>query len=786
MRAETTPTIKRRYESALRQTGPKTAARTLSTTIDGYWLDDERLFFISEQIEDGSGHIVAVPSIANGATGKIDDIIQPTSLAALLSAHIGTPVNASSIALLQYDMPDKDTLAFSFEKHDYCFDISSQAISLSTKTWDIPASYSPDGRFACFVKGSNLWVRDRVTGNERCLTMDGAEHHAYGQSSETFLSALSYRDQPIPVGIWSADSRWFFTHRIDERELPELALVQNAPPDKTRPALHRYKYPLPGDALPVAVYLAIDVERGNVVTFDDVPTEITAFSSALRGRLAGFAGPDCVWFVRFDRYFKSAELIDCNLASGNTRLVIRETVEDGYIDLAVQASTPNVRYLYASKEVIWFSERDGWGHLYLYDSVSGQLKHQITRGTWVVRAIVHVDEQKRRLFFSASGVVDGVDPARRVLCSIGLNGEGFEIVLSHDGDISVTSDGQAAFERNRPHRLPSACLGVSPNGDFVVARYTSVVTGNSARIVDLSTGSCCTLVEASPEEGDPTARQFTALAADGNTLLYGTMFLPSSFSEARSYPLIDFVYPGPQVAMQPQAFADRGSAFARALAELGFITIMLDTRGTPVGSRAFRQASYPALMEPQLSDHAAVVRELQGRASFIDAGRAGIFGISGGGRAAVRALQNYGDVFSVAVAAAGDHDDDRYSALWSDKYRGAQKGREQNEPSNVELAEALTGKLFLIAGDMDQNVHVSQTLMLVDALVRANKDFDLLIVPNAGHSMMADIGYAQRRMWDYFVQHLRAEVPPPEFVVSFEEGETDRVTRAAKLELWRP
>lgn len=256
------------------------------------------------------------------------------------------------------------------------------------------------------------------------------------------------------------------------------------------------------------------------------------------------------------------------------------------------------------------------------------------------------------------------------------------------------------------------------------------------------------------------------------------MFLPPDFDHGRCYPLIDCIYPGPQAIWQPQSFTSYHAALARQFAELGFVTVMFDTRGVPSRSRAFHQAGYGELLEPQLADHCAVMRQLWERHAFIDKNRIGIVGASAGGAAAARAMFDYGDTFKVGVSVCGNHDASVGGAGWSDKYRGPGARDAWIQQSNCSVAHKLEGKLLLIASDMDENVLVSSTLALVDALIRANKDFDLLIVPNAGHEVPF-IGYVLRRVWDYFVRHLLHETPPENFELTWEPHEWARMMRGA-------
>jgi dipeptidyl aminopeptidase/acylaminoacyl peptidase len=770
-----------RYSRAVLLTPPKVAAQ-MPGLVDGYWVDENSFFFLDEKLELARGRVVAVPSIADTTTNSVHELMPLEELAALLARQAGRSIDPETLSSAEFDMPDRSRLAVSTGGCDYLIDWQQRRVVQANASFELPALYSPDGRYACFVKGHDLWLKEKGTGVERPLTTGGVEHHSYGRQPESCLWAVTYRQRPIPMGLWSPDSQWFLTHRIDERFVPDLALLQHAPPGGGRPILHTYKYPLPEDSLPVAICVAIHVTSGRVVTFAEFPAPVL-ISSPFFLRMIGFSGPDSAWLLRTDRYFKQAELIQLDLARGTGRIALSEAVQSGYLEFhQFLVATPNVRVLAASSEVIWYSERNGWAHLYLYDASTGKLKNPITRGEWLVRDIVHVDEQRRKLLFLASGIDPQADPARRLLCSIHFDGSGFEVLCAHDGEIFVAKTEPAGAGQDRPFRPSTAQAGVSPHGRFGVVLYASVERGNVTRIVDLQTQQGFAIAAALPASDEVLPRPFTALAADGVTRLHGLMFCPSNLDDEQCYPLIDYIYPGPQVAWQPQSFRSVNAAQARALAELGFVTIMLDTRGMPFRSRALHQAGYGELLEPQLADHAAVVHQLRERHRFIDRERAGIIGYSGGGFAAARALFDYPDIFKVGVAVCGNHDNSFNIASWSDKYRGPGDRESRAHQANGAAAHRLKGKLLLISGDMDENVHVSHTLSLVDALVRANRDFDLLIVPNEGHGVLMTSGYTLRRVWDYFVRHLRGETPPSNYAIEFEPDEIARMERRAGRE----
>lgn len=703
-----------RYALAAQFTAPRLATRDHGL-IEGYWIDERTFFFRNEYRE---------PSILDAPTGRIERLAG-----------------------------------------------SQDHRATSEEDLSIPALYSPDARYACFVRGHDLWLRDRETHDERALTTDGAPLFAYGQQSETALSAISYRRNPVPVGLWSPDSKWFLTHRIDDRAVPELALIQHAPGGAQRPVLHRYRYAMPGGPLPLATPIAFNPATGGQVAFDDYTVLVSAFSP-FSFRRFWFGKGDTAWLLRLDRHCQKAELICLDLGSGRGRIVITETADRGYLDLhPLILGTPNVRTLASTDEAIWFSERDGWGHLYLYDTSTGALKNRITAGEWLVRDIVHVDETNRRVLFLAGGLDPTADPARRCLCAVSLDGSDFEVLLSQDGDVTVSKTEPCGPDQDRVPEGSCARAGISPGGRFAVVRTGNVVKGNRTEILDLLTRERRPFAKETSREHAPRSRHITAMAADGRTQLHGVLFLPSDFSEAHQYPLIDFIYPGPQLLHQPQCSGSSLAAPAMALAQLGFATLMLDTRGTPGRDRAFHQVGYPELLHPQVDDHVAVVRELCSVHRFLDRDRIGILGHSSGGAASARALFDFPELFKAGVAVCGNHDSTSYAAAWSDKYRGAGTAVSWTAQANQAVAHKLERPLLLVSGDLDENVHVGQTLSLADVLIRANREFELLIVPNEGHSILMTHGYTQRRIWDFFVRHLLEETPPRHFELRFEPHE---------------
>ncbi|WP_293852150.1 S9 family peptidase [Steroidobacter sp.] len=776
--------IRERYRRAVSLTAPKLSATTPGLAVEGYWIGERHYYFVADRFVPALGRLVGEPAIADCVTHEVSPVLALENLATLLSESVGRVVDLAALADAEFALPRAGILAITLAGQEHIVDVSSRRVIEWRSALAMPALYSPDGRYACFVKGHDLWLHERDKNEQRPLTCDGAPHFSYGRQPDICLGAVTYAKRPSPVALWSPDSEWLLTHRIDERAVPEIALVENAPPGGGRPVLHRYKYCAPGDPLPIATVVAIHIQTGRVVSFDDFPVQLVVAGSPFTGRMVWFGAHGKAFALRMDRHFKRAELIEFDLSAGSGRIVMCETTDTGYLELHhLLGVTPNVRTL-NSGEIVWFSERDGRAHLYLHDGATGRQMNRITSGEWLVRDVVHVDEAKRTIIFTACGVDPRVDPVLRSLCRVNLDGSGFEVLLAHGGDIAMPRTEPAGLEQSRAFCPPYAQPGASPDGRFGVVRLTHVERGNVTRIVDLQSGRSFDIANAYPGRDEVLVRSFTALAADGTTRLHGTMFLPSDFDENGKYPLVDYIYPGPQTNVHPQSFHSIGAAHATVLAELGMVSFMLDTRGMPFRTKAIRQAGYGDLALASIEDHVAVVRQLCERHEFLDRTRVAIYGQSGGGYAAARALFEHGDVFTVGVSVCGNHDSSCYSAAWADKYRGPDNLDAFAGQASAASAHKLEGKLLLISGDMDENVHVSQTLTVVDALVNANRDFELLIVPNEGHLLLMRNGYVQRRIWDFLVRNLLGATPPAGFAIEYQPHELLRMNKAWIWE-WR-
>ena len=773
----TDTSVAERYAWAAAELPAHSMPRQAGNIVGGYWLDTCRFFFRGEHYDLALGGLVETPSIADARYRSVTQVIAPRAVAALLAERTGRPIERMTAGEIQYDMPDPVRLAISFGHTHYLIDAASSRLIGEEPAAAVPELYAADGRHACYVDGYDLWLRDREAGTRRALTRDGTPENGYGRQPETGVDTLSYHHRPMPLAIWSADSRWLLTHRVDERALLETGLVEHVPPDGRRPVVHRFKLAMPGDPMPIITMIAIEVATGRTVA--GTPFRSALFSPFQR-KSAWFSGSDRVCYLRGDRHDSEVELVELDLASAAERVLVAERAELGYIDLnPLAANRPNVRTLPETEEVIWYSERDGFGHLYLYDAGAIAPRAQITRGDWQVRDIVHVDPRRREIMFTAGGMDPAADPALRRLCRTGFDGCGLEVLAVYPGDIGVRPDLDIAIGQDRPFRAASASAGVAADGRRVVMRRGNLIEGAETVIFDSTEGHTFRIAECRPnaaERSNPP-RPFTASAKDGTTSLHGVLVLPPDTDPSVRYPVIDFIYPGPHISLPPRGYGTQTMALARSLAALGFAVVVTDSRGVALRSRSIHQAGYGDQFEPQLTDHVTVIEQLCDRHACLDRERVGIIGLSAGGGAAARALFNHGHFYKAGVSVCGSHDSLHYLAGWLDRYVGPVAPGTEAQHRNASIAHKLQGRLFLIHGDMDENVHLASTLTVVDALVKANKDFELLIVPGEGHRLLFTSGYVARRVFDFFLRALRGEEPPPAYAISFDPRDVAAMER---------
>jgi len=612
------------------------------------------------------------------------------------------------------------------------------------------SSASPDGALAVFIREHNLWARHLPAGEEIQVTTDGVPDFGYATDN----AGWTHSDQPVVT--WSPDSRKIATFQHDGRGVRDMHLVST---NVGSPRLESWKYPLPGDSMIFRISRVI-ITRGP----DDEPRIVRlqmppdAHRSTVSDHVACSEGTMCdvQWypdgshlaFISSSRDHKQAWLRIADAQTGAVRTVLEERSETQIGDASL---TENLwRVLPASNELIWWSQRDNWIHLYLYDLASGKLKHRITSGVGNVNDIIRVDEKARTIYFMASGVEAGRDPYFQHLYRIGFDGRGRRLLTPENAHHSVTmsTDGKYFVDSYSTPDTPPVTVLRDANGRERMTLERADVSG---------------LLAAGWKPPVPVRMK----GRDGTTDIYGLMYTPSALDSTRKYPIINRVYPGPQSgSVGPRSFLPaRGDN--QALAELGFVVVEIDGMGTPGRSKEFHDTYYGDMGDNTLPDQVAGMRELASRYPFIDIDRVGIWGHSGGGFATAAAMFRYPDFFDVGISESGNHDNRNYEDDWGERYQGllVRNGNSDNyaDEANQTHAAKLQGKLFLIHGAMDDNVPPYNTQLVVDALVKAGKDFDLLMLPHARHGYGMDSNYVMRRRWDYFVRHLLGAEPPKEY-----------------------
>ncbi len=629
---------------------------------------------------------------------------------------------------------------------------------------------SPDGRWEAFTHEYDLHVRPSGGGDSIRLTTDGEKHHAYGRNEPRPNQRRQGTGPGAPTLSWSPDSRRIAVSRRDERDVEHMHYISYT---SQRPRHFSQPYALPGDsAIPLPTVHILELEETGSAGGDDRGLRATGnrrVEIAPTPHQLSFAGsaPDSAWSADgtrlhvnyFTRGSQRVFLAEIDAATGTSRVILgdstRTFVSLGHRGGGSSGGTPSWYVSEDGDDVIWWSERDGWGHLYRFDG-EGNLKNRITSGPWVVGEVLHVDEERRRIHFVARGREPGRNPYYASLYAVGFDGSEPELLTPEDANHEIV---------------------FAPSGDYFVDTYSRIEAAPVTVLRRAGDGRVVLVLEradisALEEIGFAPAEVFSAKARDGITDLYGVLHLPPGLDEDAKHPIISHIYPGPQVG-SVGAWAFKGGGENFALAQLGFVVVQIDHLGTPHRSKAFHDSYYGNFIDNGIPDHIAVIKQLAARHPFIDLDRVGIYGHSGGGFASTDAILRFPEFFKVAVSGAGNHDNRSYNIYWAEKYQGVMRsdsgGGDNFEASaNKTYAANLEGKLLLMHGDMDDNVHPAMTVQLVDELIKANRDFDLIWAPDRAHGLNEP--YFIRRRWDYFVRHLLGTEPPRQYRIARPTG----------------
>jgi dienelactone hydrolase len=607
------------------------------------------------------------------------------------------------------------------------------------------AVVSPDGKLAAYIKDYNLWMRELATGNETQLTIDGVKDFGYATDN------AGWRKSERPVLVWSPDSKKIATFQQDQRGASDMYLVTT---NVGAPKLEQWKYPLPGEPIATIHRVIVETDVPRVIRLQIPPDPHR--STICDDILCGGTWADVEWsadnrtvaFVSTSRDHKKANLRVADATTGAIRDVYAETSPTQF-----ESGTESVnwRYLPASNEFIWHTERDGWGHLYLYDLTTGKLKNRITSGEFAVWELMKVDEQKRRLYFTAGGREKGRDPYFAHFYSVDFDGKNLTLLTPEDANHQIT---------------------FSPNENYFIDNYSKPDVPTVAVLRDMNGKLIANLEKTDISRlmatGWKPPMPITVKGRDGTTDLYGLMYTPTRLDPNKKYPIINYIYPGPQGGSVGSRSFSAGRGDHQALAELGFVVVQIEGSCNPLRSKKFHDACYGNMADNTLPDQITAMQQLAKKYPYIDIERVGIWGHSGGGYATAAAMFRYPDFFKVGISESGNHDNRNYEDDWGERYiglltTGADGKSNYEEQANQNHAKNLKGKLLLAHGGMDDNVPPYNTYLVVDALVKANKDFDLIIFPNKRHGFGDYNPYMMRRRWDYFVRHLLGVEPPREY-----------------------
>jgi dipeptidyl-peptidase 4 len=713
------------------------------------WISGDR-FWYRDTGPDGVEFV-----LYDAARGTHQPAFDHAKLAAALSAAAGKKYDPAHLPFVTFEFSaDEKAISFAVRGQEWNCDLETNRCAAEGKPAQPGARpsevKSPDGKTIAFIRDWNLWVRDVRTGRETALTADGVKDFGYATDN----AGWTHSDRPIV--LWSPDSKKIATFQQDQRDVGEMYLVETR---VGHPKLEAWKYPLPGDGVVTTIArVIIDLpadENGPKVIRLGMPPDQHRSTICDDVACRGGEWADVEWspdgthlaFVSTSRDHKNEHLRVADAMTGVVRDVLQETVSTQFES---GQGRVNWHYLPASNEVIWCSERDGWSHLYLYDLATGQLKNQITSGEWPVTQVLRVDERNRLIYFIADGRDRG-NPYFSRLYRIGFDGEEPTLLTPEVGNHEVV---------------------MSPSGHFFVDSY-SKPDAPSVTVVRDEDGKLMSTVAREDisrllATGWKPPVPIAVKARDGVTDLYGLMFEPTSLDRSKKYPIINSIYPGPQGGSVHEWSFSEARGDCQALAELGFVVVQIEGMGNPLRSKKFHDFYYGNMGDNTLPDQVTGMKQLAAKYPWIDIDRAGIWGHSGGGFATADAMFRYPDFFKVGISESGNHDNREYEDDWGERYQGLLVKRSDgttnyDDQANENMAKNLKGHLLLAHGTMDDNVPPYNTLLVVDALIKANKDFDLLLLPNQHHGYGAESYYMMRRRWDYFVRYLLGAEPPREY-----------------------
>lgn len=739
------------FEAAERFTGEKMDKLIGDTFVWPRWIEDSDTFWYPYETAEGMNWY-----FVDAARGNQRELFDREQMAAQLSEEFNRTFNSKDLELnnFEYDT-DKEQFTFHVDSINFMYNVNGNQLikgdSLSEEKDERWASYSPDSTWIAFAKNHNLFVMraDDEDSTEIQLTDNGEKWFSYQADDSDTTSDKRLRAR----ANWFEDSQKLWVKRQDKRKVDDLWVINSL---GKRPTLETYKYPMPGEEdIYVDEIQVFDPAAETSVLLDTDKWEDQSLGGAYfnGGGIFETDKSDYLYILRRDRTWSKIDVLKANTSTGEVEVLFSEESKPYFNTRYAQLAIIN-----EGEEYIWWSERTGWGQLYRYDS-NGNLKNRITNGYYTVGDIAKIDTAAQTIYYSAYGKEEGQNPYFENLYSVRFDGSRSRHLTPEDANHNINA---------------------SEEGNFFVDNYSRVDMPTRSVVRDASGEVKIELQQvdmtAAEEIGWKAPEEFKVKAADGATDLYGVMWKPFDFDSTKSYPIITYVYPGPQTEPFPTSFSVGGSTGRnQSLSQLGFVVVAFGQRGgSPIRSKYYHNFGYGDMRDYPLADNKYGIEQLASRHSFVDQDRVGIFGHSGGGFMSTAALLTYPDFYDVAVSSAGNHDNNIYNIWWGEVHNGVKENRKtvkvMNEDSvevekeeitfdgpvetNAALAGNLKGKLLLVHGDMDNNVHPANTIRLADALIKAGKRFDMMILPGRRHGFGPYNPYFQRMMWYYFAEHL--------------------------------
>lgn len=708
-----------------------------SMSIYPSWIGTSDYFWYHFTTSNGTAYY-----LADASKGKKQKLFDEEEFAMQLAELAGIKEDGKKLPLTGLQFKENDPSYFTFSKYgkDFKYDVKHKVLQEYTKDKDkahvkrmnFQSGYSPDSTYRVYAYRHNLFIQKQGDSTSYPLTTDGERYHSYAFNKDKD----SDKEEGAAI-TWAGDSKCFYCLRQDRRKVKDAYLINHLA--RPRPTLRTYKFPMPGDpsVFTYDLHLFYPEQKQHLeIKIDKYPDQEVKIISSDFSRYS-----DYIYFTRKSRTCDQMDLCRVDTRTGTVFEILHEDCKPHFTDQLFECNILN-----RGEDIIWWSERSGWGQYYLYNR-DGKLKNQVTKGHFVAGRIASLDTLGRNFIFEGYGREKGICPEYRFYYKVNFDGSAFTLLTPGDGFHSIDIAKNKKYLTDTWSRADTPPVSVLRNM-------------KGEKIMDLENADMNLLYAT----GWNTPERVKIKAADGITDLYGIMYRPFNMDTLKKYPVIINVYPGPQENFVPQTFTvdDNGN---NALAQLGFIVLNVGFRGSCLTrGHHFHCFGYGNLRDYALADCKYAIEQLADRYNFMDIDKVGIYGHSGGGFMAAAAIMTYPDFFKVAVSASGNHDNTIYTKWWGETYQGVKikesSSKQEGQPpvfvapipTNMELAKNLKGKLLLITGEMDMNVHMAHTIRLADALIKARKRFDMMLIPGADHGLAGD--YYQNLIRYYFVENL--------------------------------